>query len=272
VTPVHRDHCGLAGRIRELTGAWIGVHSQDAALLTTRYRSNESFHDSIQKILSISGSPKNSLPELGSSSMDVSSFATMTPPDRLIEDGDLIGLPGWDLAAIWTPGHSPGHICLYSRSSSLMFTGDHVLPHISPNISFHASNIANPLGDYLDSLEKVEKLYCEDVLPGHEWRFSGLGERVRELLSHHGTRLDEIRQVLSENQPMTCWELATRLTWSRPLDEATPFIVRSASGETLAHLAYLQNVGEITRTDQLPAEFHVSPGLIRNSNSHPPVN
>ena len=159
---------------------------------------------------------------------------------------------------MWTPGHSPGHICLYSPSRRLMFSGDHVLPRISPNISFHDSSAPNPLADYLNSLAKVEKLECDEVLPGHEWRFSGLNERVKELRSHHDARLGEVRMVLSEDEYMTCWELATHLTWSRALDESSPFIMRTSSGETLAHLAYLENVGIVLRTIERPARFRLA--------------
>jgi glyoxylase-like metal-dependent hydrolase (beta-lactamase superfamily II) len=258
VTHVHRDHSGLAGRIREQSGAWVGLHPADAALLTTRYQTSESFQQSMRETLAMAGAPENAIPELNTPAMDVRSFAALTPPDRLIDDGDAIGLSGWDLTAIWTPGHSPGHICLYSPSQRLMFSGDHVLPRISPNISFHSSTSPNPLEDFLCSLVKVEDLTCDEVLPGHEWRFTGLKERVKELRSHHDARLGEIRSVLTEDELLTCWEIATQLTWSRELDVASPFILRTSSGETLAHVAYLESVGDVLRTDEHPARFHLA--------------
>ena len=69
--------------------------------------------------------------------MPVRPFVTAVTPDILIEDGDKPEMPGWDVTAIWTPGHSPGHLCFYESGQRLMLSGDHVLPRITPNISAH---------------------------------------------------------------------------------------------------------------------------------------
>ena len=255
VSHIHRDHSGQAGRIRELTGAWIGLHPADAALLGSRYASSEQFAASVCAFLDIAGVPYGAYPEVNTPPTQVGSFDRLSPPDRLIEDGDDLGLQGWDLRAIWTPGHSPGHLCLFSESRRLLFTGDHVLPRISPNISIHSIQNPNPLADFLDSLEKVKHVDCDEVLPGHEWRFSSLRERASELRQHHRFRLDEILRTLAGASELTCWEIATRLTWSRELDTSSPFVQRTASGETLAHLALLESEGTVTREPGIPARF-----------------
>ena len=139
-----------------------------------------------------------------------------------------------------------------------MLSGDHVLPRISPNIAVHSQQIANPLADYLDSLGLVEHLECDEVLPGHEWRFSGLAERVDELRRHHRARLDEILHALEADDGLTCWELTVRLTWSRPLELSSSFIQRAASGETLAHLVLLESQGAVVRTTGSPARFSLA--------------
>ena len=71
VTHVHRDHSGLAGRIRQQSDAWIGLHPADVALLTTRYHSSENFQDSMREVLSVAGAPVDSVPDLCSHTMDV---------------------------------------------------------------------------------------------------------------------------------------------------------------------------------------------------------
>jgi glyoxylase-like metal-dependent hydrolase (beta-lactamase superfamily II) len=258
VTHIHRDHSGLAGQIREATGAWIGLHSADAALLKTRFGSDEQLANSLRDLLEITGAP-SPVPDQTTPPLRVESFARMTPPDRLIEDGENLNLDGWDLHAIWTPGHTPGHICLYSGKRRLLFSGDHVLPRMTPNISYYPRHQhANPLGDYMDSLSKIEFLDCEEVLPGHQWRFAELGERVAALRAHHVARLDEILLELSAKDAMTSWELAKRLTWSRPLDTSSSFIQRTASGETLAHLVFLEETGRVVRIPGSPARFLLS--------------
>ena len=259
VTHIHPDHYGLAGRIREASGAWIGLHPADAALLEGRYVAPEGLVASMADLLEVCGVPAAIVPDLAGSSMQVRAFVRMAPPDRLIEDGDALELRGWDLRAVWTPGHSPGHLCFHSESRRLLLAGDHVLPRISPNISVHAQQPVNPLADYLASLGAVEHLACDEVLPGHEWRFTGLAERVEALRAHHARRLDEVCTALQEG-PLTCWELTTRLTWSRPLETTSAFIQRVASGETLAHLVLLEGEGAVVRDPGRPARFSLAEG------------
>ena len=87
--------------------------------------------------------------------MEIRSLVWAVQPDLLMEDSDRPEVPGWDLKAIWTPGHSPGHLCFYEPTNRLMLSGDHVLPRITPNISFHPMAGPDPLGDFLTSLDKV---------------------------------------------------------------------------------------------------------------------
>jgi glyoxylase-like metal-dependent hydrolase (beta-lactamase superfamily II) len=257
VTHIHPDHYGLAGKVREASGAWIGLHPADAALLVGRYVETEQMIASMTDLLEVSGVPRELVPDLAGSSMQISSFVRMAPPDRLIEDHDVLELAGWDLRAVWTPGHSPGHLCFHSPSRRLVLSGDHVLPRITPNISVHTQQIHNPLADYLESLSIVEHLECDEVLPGHEWRFAGLADRVEQLREHHRARLDEVLAALVAG-PLTCWELTTKLTWSRPLEGSTPWLQRAASGETLAHLVLLESRGEVARTPGRPARFELA--------------
>jgi glyoxylase-like metal-dependent hydrolase (beta-lactamase superfamily II) len=182
----------------------------------------------------------------------------MAPPDILFEDGKQIELPGWSLRTIWTPGHSPGHVCLFSEEHKLLISGDHVLPRITPNISVHAQQYSNPLGDYLESLLKVQNLGTEEVLPGHEYRFSDLQSRLEEIITHHADRLEEIEQVISEHPGSTAWEITLRLHWSRPWDEIQSFMQRQANGETLAHCVLLELHDRIRREGKEPARFFMA--------------
>ena len=174
VTHIHPDHYGLAGRIREASGAWISLHPADAKLIESRYIEPEELLKMVSSSLTRAGAPEGELAGIEAASMPVRGFVTPTYPDKLLEDGDRPDVPGWNLRAIHTPGHSPGHLCFYLAEQRLMLTGDHVLPRITPNISYHPQSGPNPLGDFLDSLDKVAREDVELVLPAHEHRFVGL--------------------------------------------------------------------------------------------------
>jgi glyoxylase-like metal-dependent hydrolase (beta-lactamase superfamily II) len=167
-------------------------------------------------------------------------------------------LPGWGLRTIWTPGHSPGHVCFYSDDRRLLLSGDHILPRITPNISVHAQQPPNPLGDYLESLAKVRGLEADEVLPGHEYRFADLAGRIDEITAHHADRLEEIMEVIAAHPGSSAWEITLRLHWSRPWDDIQLFMQRQANGETLAHCVLLELHGRVQRNGRSPDLFFPS--------------
>ena len=260
VTHIHPDHYGLAGRVREASGAWVGLHPADAALLQGRYVDTDDLVERMVGLLAESGVPEDKRPDLARASMEIRSLVSMAEPDVLLEDDQKLELAGWDLRTIWTPGHSPGHICLYSDQHRLLLSGDHVLPRITPNISFHSQQDANPLGDYLDSLARMRAFDPEEVLPGHEYRFADLEARLAEIERHHAARLDDIEQALADRPGVSAWDLTLGLEWSRPWDEIPGFMQRAANGETLAHLVLLEARGRVRREAGVPARFYLAEG------------
>jgi len=257
VTHIHPDHYGLAGRVRDESGAWIGLHPDDAVMLQARYVEVDDLLAKMHDLLVFSGVPTETLPDLHMASMMIRSQVAMAEPDVLFEDGKEVEVPGWDLRTVWTPGHSPGHVCFHSDRHRLLLSGDHVLPRITPNIGVHSQQIPNPLGDFLESLLKVQNLPVEEVLPAHEYRFSGLPGRVDDIIAHHADRLTEIEHLLTETPGMTAWEMAVNLKWSRPWAEIQDFMQRAAVGETLAHLVLLDIHKRVRREGDTPARYYV---------------
>ena len=255
VTHIHPDHYGLAGRVREASGAWIGLHPHDSAMLESRYVDVDSLLVRMRTFLAGAGVPTELLPDLNLASMVIRDMVTMAEPDIAFEDGTILELPGWDLRTIWTPGHSPGHVCFHSESRRLLMSGDHVLPRITPNIGVHVQQFPNPLGDYLESLLKVRDLEVDEVLPAHEYRFANLPARVRQIAHHHEDRLTEIEALLQQRPGISGWELTIALTWSRPWDAIPSFMQRAALGETLAHLVLLASKGRVRSEGDIPARY-----------------
>src|SRR6266511_2506708 len=190
VTHLHPDHYGLAGRVREVSGAWVALHPADAALVNDRYDQVDDLLDRIAAWLRDAGAPDSELVAMRDASMAVRSVVVVTPPDVLLSDGDRPDVPGWQLLAVHTPGHTPGHLCFYEERTGLLLSGDHVLPRITANVSLHPQSGSDPLGEYLASLERLRKYADSLVLPAHEWRFEGLGERIDTIIAHHEERLE----------------------------------------------------------------------------------
>jgi glyoxylase-like metal-dependent hydrolase (beta-lactamase superfamily II) len=251
VTHIHPDHYGLAGRIREASGAWISLHPADAELIHDRYDEPDDLLDRVAAALRRMGAPAEELEPLQNAAMPVRQLVDAVVPDILFEDGARPEVPGWDLTAIWTPGHSPGHLCFYEATQELMLSGDHVLPRITPNIPYHPQAGANPLGDYLASLDKLEPYEVSEVLPAHEYRFDDLHARLEELRQHHRDRFGEVIAILREG-PHTAWDVASHMKWSRPWDDIAGFMRRAAVGEAVSHLRVVEIDGLVQVQDGEP--------------------
>jgi glyoxylase-like metal-dependent hydrolase (beta-lactamase superfamily II) len=173
----------------------------------------------------------------------------MAKPDVLLNHGELVPLPGRQLRAVWTPGHTPGHLCLHEESENLLLTGDHVLPRISPNIGLQSNFAEPPLAAYLRSLELIAAYDPAEALPAHEYRFAGLAARVKMLLAHHERRCDEVLAILARLGPATAWHVTEELTWSRGWSSVIGFMRRAALAEAGAHLRHLADAGRVRVTE-----------------------
>src|ERR1700722_1265662 len=120
VTHIHPDHYGLAGRIRDASGAWVALHPADARLIESRYDEPDELLVRVAAALRRMGAPAEELDSLRNAAMPVRQLVDAVVPDILFEDGARPEVPGWDLTAIWTPGHSPGHLCFYEATQELM--------------------------------------------------------------------------------------------------------------------------------------------------------
>ena len=166
-----------------------------------------------------------------------------------IKDGEILSYGGYDLRCILTPGHTPGHICLYEENKGWLFCGDHVLFHISPNIC-RWTGVPDSLGDYLESLQKVRSLSVDLLLPAHREETGNLAARVDELTEHHLRRIEDAWQTVQEEPGLTGYEIAGRMRWKIRSRSWEDFPLQQkffAVGEALAHLDYLEVRNRVER-------------------------
>lgn len=257
VTHVHPDHHGLSGWVREQSGAWIGMHPLEARTLPGRVwrdRRPETDHAWLVR----HGVPEEHAAALVVNRERLGGLLDLAEPDRLIEDGDLLALARHQVRAVWTPGHTPGHLCLHEVDAGILLTGDHLLPRISPNIGVHAGSDGDPLSAYLMSLEQMGKYGHEEALPAHEYRFRGVDARAVELVRHHDERGAEILRMVDSLGAPTAWTVAAGLTWSRGWDALHGMTRRMALAETLAHLNHLAATGVVRAGGDAPMHWHRS--------------
>ncbi|MBI2764627.1 MAG: MBL fold metallo-hydrolase [Chloroflexi bacterium] len=247
ITHVHPDHYGMAGRLKRLSSCEVVIHEEDAKVITSRYFAPKGLADDMAKFMAMNGVPSLDTPSMAQGSMMMIDKVSPVPPDTEVKGGETFKVGGFDFEIIWTPGHSPGHICLYEPNRKILLTGDHILPTITPNVSIHAQTHGSPLGDYMRSLDLLADLDVEVVLPAHEYDITELKKRIIEIEEHHILRLDEMVNCVDRGGS-TAWEVAGRVKWTTGmLTDFEPFMQRAAVGETLAHLEYLFEQGRLAK-------------------------
>jgi glyoxylase-like metal-dependent hydrolase (beta-lactamase superfamily II) len=231
LTHYHPDHFGYAGTLQQLTNADVWMTEVDEHDGLTYWEPDSLVE--VDKNFSTCGLPKHLTFEL---TTDEESFNAKVKPypkvNHHLSEGLKILFGKYEYEVIFTPGHSDGLITLYNKENSILFSTDHILPRISPNISYWFRGIRNPLESFFNSLEKIKKLDADFVIPSHGKPFRNANKRIEELLLHHHERLEEVYGYL--NQPSTIFEVSSKLFKNLTIHET-----RFAIGETLAHLEYL---------------------------------
>ena len=187
--------------------------------------------------------PADDAEELSNSQRALSQVVKTAEPSVQLDGAELLPLGRRRLRVEWTPGHSPGHICLYDPKEKLLFAGDTLLPDVSPNIGLHPQSTPDPLHEYLDGLRRLAAYDPDLILPAHGRPFTGAQARVKVLDSHHQRRLDQIVEIVG-NGKETGWEVALEL-WG-PRDHF--YEKRLALQEALAHLQALAVDGRVMKS------------------------
>jgi glyoxylase-like metal-dependent hydrolase (beta-lactamase superfamily II) len=163
LTHLHADHSGLSSEIVG-EGRHIYLSEPDGAWLRRIPTAGDRWA-SYQSWDTLAGMP----PDIIEQMQVLNPAVRFAPPDgaryTMLKDGDVLRAGGYELRCVLTPGHSPGHMCLWDEHSGLMFTGDHVLFDITPNITAWP-DVEDSLGNYLKSLRAVRKYPVKTALPG----------------------------------------------------------------------------------------------------------
>lgn len=251
-THSHSDHYGLAAGVRERSGAWLAMHEAEAALLEAESR-HTPVSAELDRWFEDLGVEAGEREEYVGVVVRIHAGRPRTLPDRLLADGSVVSVDGCRLEVVHTPGHAPGHLCFVDRDRGVVFTGDHVLSHTTPNVSIFPDTHGNPLDDYLTSLARMQPLGELTAFPGHERRVP-VGPRAAELVVHHDRQLAQARALVEEGHE-TVRAVAERMPWHIRWGKLGIVDRHLGLGETYAHLVVLEQRGELTRSGLRPVRW-----------------
>ena len=245
ITHMHADHSGLISSIASLKSL-IYCSELDARIIN--FGRSKEYWEPMRIYSQQCGFPKEELKDVIEKHPGYK-YCTQGPHNfRIIRNRDMVIIDDYKMLCIETPGHTQGHMCLYEPEKKFLFSGDHILDDITPNISLWGDD-SNPLGEYLRSLDKVYELNVEIVFPGHRNFITNHRDRIKELKLHHQYRLNEINSILKDG-PKTGIEIASKMKWNMSYNSFDLFptpLKWFAIGETVAHLKYLEEKNLISK-------------------------
>lgn len=249
LTHLHSDHTGLINKIAHKNSkVYIGKIDYEYM-----FENLEGFNwEESEKRFASEGFPYEIIERLRDTNQ-----AKIFAPDGmfesiLVEDGYKFNVDKLEFTVILTSGHTPGHTCLYLEKEKLLFSGDHILFDITPNITSWL-RVKDSLRNYIESLEKIKKLEITKTFPGHRATSDNVYSRIDEIIEHHKSRLTDTLEVIKEKsakEGLTAYEIASFMKWNMRGKSWTEFPDNQkwfAVGETLSHLDYLFNENKIEK-------------------------
>jgi glyoxylase-like metal-dependent hydrolase (beta-lactamase superfamily II) len=266
ITHIHPDHYGLSTKIKQICGAQVAMHRIEAGFISPRYKDFADLLTKTEELLRQNGVPEDELPQLTEASLWMNKHVTPDLADVMLEDGDIISNDSFRLEALWTPGHSLGHVCLYERNRKFIITGDHVLYETTPHVGFHPQSGDNPLGNYVSSLKKLESLKVHFILPGHGPMFNALGLRIDKILQHHEERKRAIMKSLRDGLK-TAYAIAQEIPGmvnegNTAFRDLGGWDKRRAVTETIAHLKLLVQENRVANVDMDSTSLYIAKDYI----------
>jgi len=241
ITHFHPDHVGGAQQAQAATGAPVHQGALDYEQCAHVW-GNDGWPQVIADWFLANGVPPAVANELLEAGSVYAPFIRYVRDPELLHPGDVVD--GWEVLA--TPGHADGHLGLVR--DGVLVAGDHLLPRITPAVGLYPDSRPDPLGDYLDSLERTAALGVRLALPGHGEPMHDPTARAREIVTHHRTRLEETAAALGA-EPRTGYDVSYPLFGA----DLNPPSRRFAVAETLSHLERLVREGAARRHDDAGA-------------------
>jgi glyoxylase-like metal-dependent hydrolase (beta-lactamase superfamily II) len=248
-THAHSDHYGQAATIVQRAGCELWMHhkyehmtamTEDADVVLARRL----------EIGRQSGVPEEALRRFAAQRKQgyESGISGVVLPHRALVPGVVVdtGLGGWTVH--YTPGHAPSHVCLFQPERRLLISGDHLLGRISPYFDYGHS--PDPVGEFLASLDVVERLGARLCLPGHGRTFTDVRAHIDGNRKLVADRLAAVRTAIAQER-LTAFEIVP-LVYDFALTQFTgPWLLT----ETLCMLIHLEKLGYVERIEGEPERW-----------------
>jgi len=214
LTHGHIDHYGAARKIIEASKSPVMViaHKEDRSLIE---QGMEVSWKQFIKYYRLMGVPFIFQVSYLLIRQIFSSMAENCPIDRFISDGEKILMGDYEATVIATPGHTRGSISLYLEKEGILFPGDHILGHITPNAlvmleaDFDLPRRMSQV-EFYDSLQKIEEISPRIVYPAHGEPIQDVGSIITMFREQFSLRQNNIMTILADGE-YTVYQIGRKL-------------------------------------------------------------
>ena len=240
----HVDHFGSARAISDEVHAPVHVHAKDATKVLPEPASSGRRAELGKYFLRL-GAPLHAIERMGARYRGQEQATARLGQVAPLEAGMSFEFRAFSAVVVHTPGHTPGHIALHSQGARILLSADHLLARISPcpliELDPDGRKSFRALVSYFDSLNRIEPLELDWVLPGHGEPFANHRQLISGLRGFYAKRQARLLEELSTG-PRTPYELA--LAEFGPNREDELFLILS---EIVGNLEVLENDGRVER-------------------------
>jgi glyoxylase-like metal-dependent hydrolase (beta-lactamase superfamily II) len=239
-THAHSDHCGQAATIVERVGCELWMHPNHE-LMTRMVQDPQAVLARRLEVARQSGVPDQALRRYEAQrGTPESGIASPIEPNRELIDGVTVATDLGEWVAYETPGHAPSHVCLFQPERRLLISGDHLLGRISLYFEFGYS--PDPVGQFLSSLDVVERLGARLCLAGHGRTFSDAQAHIAGNRSLVEQQMRSVLDAVGDGEP-TAFEVVTRAHGESLSQQNAHWLL----SQTLGYLTHLESVGNVRR-------------------------
>jgi glyoxylase-like metal-dependent hydrolase (beta-lactamase superfamily II) len=249
-THAHSDHCGQAPVICSAAGCELWMHPSHE-LLTRTLEDPQAVFARRLEVARQSGVPEEPLRRYARGRRPAGSgFAGPVEPDRDLLEGVIVQTDLGEWMTYETPGHAPSHVCFFEPQRRLLISGDHLLGRIS--LYFEYGYSPDPVGEFLHSLDVVERLGARLCLAGHGRTFTDVHAHIhgnRALVEEH---LYKVLEAIGGNE-LTAFDVVGAVYGDSLSEQNGQWLL----SQTLGYLTHLERTGGARRIPGDPERWTV---------------
>ncbi|MBI9074168.1 MAG: MBL fold metallo-hydrolase [Desulfatibacillum sp.] len=248
VTHGHLDHYGGAKKIKEASRFEIELVATEEDIRGVE-TGNTVPQASTSFFLRTMGVPFLFPPLMRTLNFFFARMADNCPVDAIMEEGQRLDLGKYEATVVRTPGHTRGSVCLFLEKEGILFSGDHILKHVTPNAlpmleDWPGLPERKSQVEFYESIERIEALEPAVLHTGH-------GKSITDLASiaefYRAAFEARQKKVLSMIRPKndSVFTIARRLFPNIERNLRFPMEMYLAISEVYTHLQVLEEEGEV---------------------------